>query len=268
MRHSSLAALILLPVMVTPPSVAAADLTAVRSQLTTVRVELDAEQPKIKASTDALNANRLSALGAEWASVRLAKIKDGTSNTLLRVPDSAAKAAASSKLAELGRAIDAFAAANRDGAARWGTAYAAIQAASAAVPPLQAKLGDLSTRLGSGAAVPAETEAVTLELQRKLKTIDDGVAVALTTDQGQSAAWQAVFVKGQDLGKLLNAGGNFGDTPGLSGGDMIQQMAEMNMAFLKLQEAVQMESRRFQTLSNASKARHDIALNAIRSIKP
>lgn len=69
------------------------------------------------------------------------------------------------------------------------------------------------------------------------------------------------------LGSALGAGGNFGDTPGLSGGDMMQKMAAMNMQFLALQEATQMESRKFQTLSNASKARHDIALNAIRNMK-
>lgn len=44
-------------------------------------------------------------------------------------------------------------------------------------------------------------------------------------------------------------------------------MAQMNMQFLALQEATQMESRKFQTLSNASKARHDIAMNAIRNMK-
>jgi hypothetical protein len=64
-----------------------------------------------------------------------------------------------------------------------------------------------------------------------------------------------------------NGNGNFGDTPGLSGGDMVAEMAAMNMEYLALQEATQMESRKFQTLSNASKARHDIALNAIRSLK-
>lgn len=71
----------------------------------------------------------------------------------------------------------------------------------------------------------------------------------------------------QALGSALGAGGNFGDTPGLGGGDMMQKMAAMNMQFLALQEATQMESRKFQTLSNASKARHDIALNAIRNMK-
>lgn len=36
---------------------------------------------------------------------------------------------------------------------------------------------------------------------------------------------------------------------------------------LRRQEATQMESRKFQTLSNASKARHDILLNAINNMK-
>ena len=49
--------------------------------------------------------------------------------------------------------------------------------------------------------------------------------------------------------------------------ELVQKMAQMNMQFLALQEATQMESRLFQTLSNASKARHDIAMNAIRNMK-
>ncbi len=42
---------------------------------------------------------------------------------------------------------------------------------------------------------------------------------------------------------------------------------DIRMQFLALQNAVQMESRKFQTLSNASKARHDIAMSSIRNIK-
>ena len=69
---------------------------------------------------------------------------------------------------------------------------------------------------------------------------------------------------------LAENGGAFGDTPGLAGvagADMTKKMAQMNMQFLALQEAVQAESRRFQTLSNASKARHEVAMNAIRNLK-
>lgn len=39
------------------------------------------------------------------------------------------------------------------------------------------------------------------------------------------------------------------------------------MEFLALQNAVQMESRKYQTLSNASKARHDVAMAAIRNMR-
>lgn len=46
--------------------------------------------------------------------------------------------------------------------------------------------------------------------------------------------------------------------------DIVSKMAQMNMQFLALQEATQMESRRFQTLSNASRARDDLARSAIR----
>ncbi len=46
-----------------------------------------------------------------------------------------------------------------------------------------------------------------------------------------------------------------------------EKMAQMNMQFLALQEAIQMESRKFQTLSNLSKARHDTARNAISNMK-
>ncbi|HEY6171973.1 MAG TPA: hypothetical protein VIX80_06930 [Candidatus Kapabacteria bacterium] len=44
-------------------------------------------------------------------------------------------------------------------------------------------------------------------------------------------------------------------------------MMKMNEQFLALKEGTMVESRKFQTLSNASKSRHDIALNAIRNMK-
>ena len=59
----------------------------------------------------------------------------------------------------------------------------------------------------------------------------------------------------------------FGSTPRAAGGDMVQKMAQMNMQFLALQEAVQMESRKFNTLSNVSKTRHDTAKNSISNIR-
>ncbi|HET6513103.1 MAG TPA: hypothetical protein VFH43_12995 [Candidatus Kapabacteria bacterium] len=53
----------------------------------------------------------------------------------------------------------------------------------------------------------------------------------------------------------------------LSEEEMVQKMTAMNLQFQVLQEATQMESRKYQTLSNASKSRHEMAMNAIRNIK-
>ena len=54
---------------------------------------------------------------------------------------------------------------------------------------------------------------------------------------------------------------------GLSGQAMMNEMTRMDMEFLSLQSEIQNASRRFQTLSNAMKARHDAAMSAIRNIK-
>ena len=62
-----------------------------------------------------------------------------------------------------------------------------------------------------------------------------------------------------------NNNGNFGDTPGVSG-DMVAEMAAMNMQYLALQNAIQNESRKFQTLSNASRAQHDVVLAVINAL--
>jgi hypothetical protein len=48
---------------------------------------------------------------------------------------------------------------------------------------------------------------------------------------------------------------------------LVEKMEQMNAQLAALRKAVQMESRRFQTLSNASRARHDAAMNAIRNMK-
>jgi hypothetical protein len=70
---------------------------------------------------------------------------------------------------------------------------------------------------------------------------------------------------GGAFGSNLAGGGGRqeGTTANTTGGSMVAEMAAMNMQFLALQNAVQMESRKFQTLSNASKARHDIAMRSI-----
>ena len=48
---------------------------------------------------------------------------------------------------------------------------------------------------------------------------------------------------------------------------IVTELAKMNQQFAALQKTTQQESRRFQTLSNASKARHEAAMGAIRNMK-
>lgn len=99
--------------------------------------------------------------------------------------------------------------------------------------------------------------------------VPPGLSPAQLAEWKEHGAWLSTL-RQRFATFLAENGGAFGDTPGLkatAGADLTKQMAQMNMQFLQLQEAVQAESRRFQTLSNASQARHDIALNAIRNIK-
>ena len=53
----------------------------------------------------------------------------------------------------------------------------------------------------------------------------------------------------------------------MSGVRPLNPVDQRNRASWVFEAATQMESRKFTTLSNASKARHDIALNAIRNMK-
>jgi len=74
---------------------------------------------------------------------------------------------------------------------------------------------------------------------------------------------------GGAFGNNLAGSGGIGSAAGMSasGDSMVSEMAAMNMQFMALQNAVQNESRKYQTVSNASRARHDIAMNAIRNMK-
>ena len=48
---------------------------------------------------------------------------------------------------------------------------------------------------------------------------------------------------------------------------IVTELAKMNEQLAELKKATQQESRRFQTLSNASKARHETAMNSIRNMR-
>jgi hypothetical protein len=60
-----------------------------------------------------------------------------------------------------------------------------------------------------------------------------------------------------------------GTDPGLAGAvrALKREAVQWNLQFLGLQERVQEESRRFQTISNVMKTRHDTAKNAIGNIR-
>ena len=49
--------------------------------------------------------------------------------------------------------------------------------------------------------------------------------------------------------------------------DVQKQLSQLEGQFLALQNSMQQQSRQYQTISNALKARHDIAMNSIRNMK-
>jgi bifunctional pyridoxal-dependent enzyme with beta-cystathionase and maltose regulon repressor activities len=141
----------------------------------------------------------------------------------------------------------------------------------AAAPPTPAKSDPWNTRdaikLRALSRERAEAiDGVTKELDRLI--VQAGPR-KMTLDE--QAAWRAqsdwlksVRSRLADYHEKLTAA--FGrELP--NGAAMVDEMAAMNMQFLALREASEKESRKFQTLSNASKARHDIAMNAIRNLR-
>ena len=49
--------------------------------------------------------------------------------------------------------------------------------------------------------------------------------------------------------------------------NMQEQLSQLEAQFLALQNSMQQQSRQYQTISNALKARHDTAMNSIRNMK-
>ena len=112
-----------------------------------------------------------------------------------------------------------------------------------------------------------QTAIATLDGQIAIPAPKDLTAVELV-EWNEHGDWLSA-VRERYANFLAENGGNFGDTAGLrtASADLTKQVAAMNAQFLKLQEATQIEARRFQILSNASKARHEIAMNAVRNMK-
>jgi hypothetical protein len=163
----------------------------------------------------------------------------------------------------------------------------ALCCALSALVPWSANSAETTTTSPAPAVAPLATpvpvktvDAARVRLstvQSAIEVLDEQIALpaspALTPAQlvqwNEHGDWLS-SVRERYADFLAENGGAFGDTPGLMGAagkDMMQKMAQMNLQFLELQQATQTESRRFQTLSNASKARHEVAMNAIRNMK-
>ena len=133
-------------------------------------------------------------------------------------------------------------------------AIAQAQKTGAAVPDSGNPSAALKARIGSVNAL--------------IRTLDTQIGVAAPMDavEEDKALWNEQTAWLKSVRERYSA--HLKELKGmeqkqLNGGDMVAKMAQMNMQFLALQEATQMESRRFQTLSNASKARHSIVMNAV-----
>jgi hypothetical protein len=127
-------------------------------------------------------------------------------------------------------------------------------------PPAKAKGPAVST------TVPGTPKARTESIDKAVASLTE--LIAQPAPRGLSSADQQQWAEQTKwLTSLKERYSSFGQSQGLNGGDLVQEMASMNTEFLALQAATQKESRRFQTLSTASKARHDLAMNAIRNIK-
>ena len=87
----------------------------------------------------------------------------------------------------------------------------------------------------------------------------------LTSYYAISGSSQLDQIAGGNSGPMSGEFGQAGG--GLQGADMLQRNMQMNMEFLSLQNQMQMESRQFNSVSNALKVRHDSAMAAIRNMK-
>ena len=144
-----------------------------------------------------------------------------------------------------------------------------VSAAQSSIKQITASIDKLSTLADQlkPSTPPQDTLAKVQAELSNLGAAQGSVAKFQTASLDILAQNQASFSAALGAFNTLKSDGNFGNTPGLSGGDMVQKMAQMNMEFLALQESIQMETRRFQTLSNTSKAKHALILSAIKQLK-
>jgi hypothetical protein len=142
---------------------------------------------------------------------------------------------------------------------------------SAALAPSLLRAQDRTTVRSPVRAAPGVASVATDEtaatIQSAIGTLND--LLAETPPRGLSRLERAAYDR--HTAWLIDVRDRLETHVGLrnqvSGSGMVAEMTQMNQEFLELQRAVQSESRKYQTLSNASKARHDAAMNAIRNMK-
>jgi hypothetical protein len=147
-----------------------------------------------------------------------------------------------------------------------------IPGAASARPTVEAP--SAATRLGDQPKKDAEVRkklAANLTILRSAITTCRQVAeqkAPANSDEKQRKGFeeQSTWLRGAAT-RISNAAASAQALLDKAGGGTVEELASMNMQFLALQEALQNESRKFQTLSNASKARHDTAMNSIRNMK-
>lgn len=95
------------------------------------------------------------------------------------------------------------------------------------------------------------------------KYVDKAKSAALTTTNAAAA------LTGNPILTIASATVNSSSSSsGISSMSELQKQGQdFNMEFLKLQNEMQIENRKFTTLSNISKAKHDTAKSAINNIR-
>jgi hypothetical protein len=142
-----------------------------------------------------------------------------------------------------------------------------------------AALDDLIGRRAPDRLTPAERTAWDdqtawlTSVQQRYRALSESYAAAEKNIASAGSSAAAPFVPGGSVVTSAVSGTVGGEAPKRAGADtssgepMTERMSQLNVQFLALQNAVQMESRKYQTISNVSKARHDVAMSSIRNMK-
>jgi hypothetical protein len=130
---------------------------------------------------------------------------------------------------------------------------------------------DISSMMGGmsaktpGAGLPKSTRKFTM--QPRAETGSDNAVLRMNDQQQTMAVLHKAFGGDVNGPNTQNAARALGATSQPAGPEMFEEMQKMNVQFLSLQNTIQQDNRKGASLSNASKARHDNAMNSIRNLK-